>query len=608
MTAVSIVLLAQHASETAQCADTIVRHTTAPYELIIVNDGNQADIAQLFDGQNVTLLSTPERLGVAVGYNLGSSVAHGKRIVFLRDHIRVTENWLPPLLECLDTNARAAMAGPISHQVSGIQEANIPITTLDAMPTHVRRQWVETSGGSIQCVSRLLSFLLAVDREAFIELGGFDEGYRLETYEDDDLCMRALKAGYELFVVRDSAVHYIQPPSLFPDQPNWLQEQTNANRQYAIAKWGGDVTTLLQQFTRPITVSLCMIVKNEEETLARCLSSVADVVHEINIIDTGSTDRTKEIAASFGARVFDFEWVNDFAAARNFAFQQAACEYILWLDADDILLPEDAAKLKTLIQALPFHADAVSMSYHLAKDEYGNVTSSLRRNRLVRRSKRFQWIGVVHEYLEVSGSILAGDIAVTHDRVHTQSDRNLKIYEAKVQANASLGPRDTYYYANELYDHQLWERAIEQYEKLLQFELVWIEDRIGACGKAAECYDHLNQLEHAKQKALQSFIYAAPRAENCCRLGSYFMKEQRYNEAVFWYKMAAELPQPDASAHTIHACWTWLPQIQLCVCYDRLGQYDLAYEANERAAAFRPNDERIVGNRLYLINRLKQRT
>ncbi|WP_164779719.1 glycosyltransferase [Paenibacillus kobensis] len=604
MTAVSIVLLAQHAALASGCADAIRRHTLVPYELIVVNDGNQAAIDQAFEDKNAVLAPTPVLTGVAAGFNLGASIARGERIVFIRDHVRVTADWLPPLLVGLDGHPKAAFAGPLSHGVSGIQQSSIPIEAVETMPADVRKQWADSAGGT-QRVSRLLSFLLTADRQAFLALGGFDEGYRYESYEDDDLCLRALQAGHELYVVRDSAVHYLTPPPLWADNPNFLQHQMAVNRQYAQKKWGDDVTSLLFRQPRPVTVSLCMIVKNEEATLARCLSSVDGVVHEINIIDTGSTDRTKEIAQSFQARVFDFEWVNDFAAARNFAFSQATCEYLLWLDADDILLPEDAAKLQALIQALPYETDAVSMNYHLAKDEYGNVTSSLRRNRLVRRSRGFRWIGAVHEYLEVYGSIMAGDIAVTHDRVHTQSDRNLKIYEAKVTSGAELGARDTYYFGNELFDHQLWERAAEQYEKLLQFSEVWIEDRIGACGKAAECYDHMGLLEQAKQKALQSFVYAAPRAENCCRLGSFFMKEQRYSEAAFWYRLATELPKPDAMAHTIHACWTWLPYLQLCVCYDRMGEHRSAYEANERAASFRPNDERIQANKSYLLSRLQ---
>ena len=81
-----------------------------------------------------------------------------------------------------------------------------------------------------------------------------------------------------------------------------------------------------------INISLCMIVKDEEETLERCLESVADVVDEIIIVDTGSTDSTKEIARKSAPHVIDFEWIDDFAAARNFAFSHASLAYVLWLD------------------------------------------------------------------------------------------------------------------------------------------------------------------------------------------------------------------------------------------------------------------------------------
>ena len=76
------------------------------------------------------------------------------------------------------------------------------------------------------------------------------------------------------------------------------------------------------------TVSLCMIVKNEEKILARCLDSMAGLMDEIIIVDTGSTDATKEIAARYTDKVYDFTWVYDFAAARNFAFSLASMEYV----------------------------------------------------------------------------------------------------------------------------------------------------------------------------------------------------------------------------------------------------------------------------------------
>ena len=86
-----------------------------------------------------------------------------------------------------------------------------------------------------------------------------------------------------------------------------------------------------------IRISACLIVKNEEAVLARCLDSICDLVDEIVIADTGSTDRTKEIAANYTDKIYDFAWVDDFAAARNFVFSKAEMDYIYSVDADEVL-------------------------------------------------------------------------------------------------------------------------------------------------------------------------------------------------------------------------------------------------------------------------------
>lgn len=86
-----------------------------------------------------------------------------------------------------------------------------------------------------------------------------------------------------------------------------------------------------------ISVSLCMIVKDEEEVLGRCLESVKNVVDEIIIADTGSKDRTKEIARQYTDKVYDFEWKDDFSAARNFSLSKGTKDYLMWIDADDVL-------------------------------------------------------------------------------------------------------------------------------------------------------------------------------------------------------------------------------------------------------------------------------
>ncbi|MFC5702981.1 glycosyltransferase [Cohnella faecalis] len=355
-----------------------------------------------------------------------------------------------------------------------------------------------------------------------------------------------------------------------------------------------------------IKISLCMIVKNEEDVLARCLDSVKGIADEIVVVDTGSTDRTKEIAAKFTNKVIDFTWVNNFAAARNFAFSQATKPYLMWLDADDVILEEDRAKLLRLKRTLAPDVDSVVMTYCLQKDSYGNITSSSRRNRLVKKARQFRWIGAVHEYLEVLGNIFHSDIVVTHSSTHHDSDRNLRIYEEMEREEREFTPRDLYYYGNELLDHAQHTRAIEQYKKFLATGQGWIEDNISTCGKLADCYHHLNDQEQALEHALLSFKYDKPRADFCCRIAYYHSSKNEIAKAIFWYELAAGLKwDPSCLGFYNSACWTWLPHLQLCVCYDRLGQYEKANEHNEKALAFRPDDASMLANKKYLEGRLK---
>jgi glycosyltransferase involved in cell wall biosynthesis len=358
-----------------------------------------------------------------------------------------------------------------------------------------------------------------------------------------------------------------------------------------------------------ITVSLCMIVRNEEDTITRCLDSVKDLVDEIIIVDTGSTDRTKEIVRNYTSQVIDFPWIDDFSAARNFSFRHATMDYIFWLDADDVLLEDDRKKFSTLKETLNPNVDSVAMIYSLSTDENGMVTSSLRRNRLVKRKNNFRWHGAVHEYLEVWGNILNSDVIVTHKPLHQHHDpdRNLRIYEKRLARGEEFSPRDLFYYANELLDHQYYECAIEYYEKFLETGRGWVEDNISACGKLADCFYHLGDQERALRYIYKSFEYDTPRAEFCCRLGYHFLNKNQYQMAVFWYKLATQLEKPAESWGLLnHACWTWLPHLQLCLCYSLLGEYKLAFEHNEIARQYIPNNPSVLHNKSFLESILKQ--
>jgi glycosyltransferase involved in cell wall biosynthesis len=98
-------------------------------------------------------------------------------------------------------------------------------------------------------------------------------------------------------------------------------------------------------------LSFCMIVKNEEASLPQCLNSVKDVVDEMVVLDTGSTDKTVEIAREFGAKVYHFEWCNDFSAARNESLKYVQGDWVLVLDADEVLTPEIVPQMKQAMES-----------------------------------------------------------------------------------------------------------------------------------------------------------------------------------------------------------------------------------------------------------------
>ena len=109
------------------------------------------------------------------------------------------------------------------------------------------------------------------------------------------------------------------------------------------------------------TLSLCMIVKNEAAYLAQCLSSLKPVVDEMIVVDTGSDDQTRSIAAAFGARVYEFDWIDDFAAARNYSLAQANGDWVLVLDADEVIATQDYGRLRAMIKAPKSRKVAFSM-------------------------------------------------------------------------------------------------------------------------------------------------------------------------------------------------------------------------------------------------------
>ena len=194
-----------------------------------------------------------------------------------------------------------------------------------------------------------------------------------------------------------------------------------------------------------------MIVKNEEAALARCLDCVQDIADEIIIVDTGSSDATKQLAGKYTSKIYDFEWTQDFSAARNFSFSQATMEYIYTADADEITDEANRAKFKRLKSTLSPDVEIVEMKYgnQLEKGSTYNFDVEYR-PKLFKRIRTFKWIDPIHEIIDCRLNTLKSDIEITHKPLTGHAVRDLSALEALTARHQRLNSRLHMMYAREL--------------------------------------------------------------------------------------------------------------------------------------------------------------
>ncbi len=351
-----------------------------------------------------------------------------------------------------------------------------------------------------------------------------------------------------------------------------------------------------------MTFSLCMIVKNEEKTLARCLDSVKDIFDEMIIVDTGSVDGTKKVAADFGAKLYDFEWCNDFSAARNFSFSKATGDYIGWLDADDVVSQENREEFLRLKASLTPDTDVVMMKYATAFDKDESPTFFYYRERLIKRMGGMKWHGFVHEVITPRGNVVHSDVTIFHKPqkdANRDPARNLRLYENYLAKGGKLDTRESYYYARELYDNGKYELAMRNFEAFLTNPHAWYADKIGARLLLYHMY-----LEHRPEKAYETLIgalaYDTVSPQVLCLIGDYRKNTGNIDQAIFWYNAALSAPKDYKKNGFVIADYErYYPLLQLCVCYDSLGDYQKAEEYNRLAGELRPDSEQVRFNKAY---------
>lgn len=356
-------------------------------------------------------------------------------------------------------------------------------------------------------------------------------------------------------------------------------------------------------------ISLCMIVRDEEAMLAHCLQSIADVMDEIVIVDTGSADETKAIAAQFTDLIYDFPWCDDFSAARNFAFSKATGDYLLWLDADDFVSAEDAEKLRRLKAFLaPMQYETIFFHYDIAFDANEQPTFSFVRERLLRNLPQAKWVGRVHEVVVPFGRIYHADIHIRHHKANpSPSDRNLRIYEKMRAEGIAFSPREQFYYARELFEHEDFARAAAVFRKFLEEPEAWPENKLEAYRCCARCLLALQKPQEALEILLHGVTLAPPSGELCCEIGNFFFQKEDWAQAIFWYENALRAEKRTESGAFIEEdCYGYLPCIRLCICFDRLGKWETARAYNDLAGLYRPTDAAVLQNRLYFQKKFSE--
>lgn len=294
-----------------------------------------------------------------------------------------------------------------------------------------------------------------------------------------------------------------------------------------------------------MTISVCMIVKNEEKNLAACLDCLTGIADEIVIVDTGSTDATKEIAAKYTDKLYDFVWVDDFSAARNFAFSKAGMDYIYSADADERLDEENRAKFLQLKQALLPEIEIVQM-YYCNQLEQNTIYSFDKeyRPKLYKRVRQFVWQERIHEAVALEPVVYDSDIEIMHKPHGNHGSRDLQIFAKMVEAGEPLSKRLREIYAKELYI------VGEQFdlEKAEPFFKTWVESTTDVDElKQAACV--LAKWYRLAGNDAEFFKYALKAtamdscSEMCYELGEYYFARNDFTEASIWFYNAANETQ-----------------------------------------------------------------
>jgi O-antigen biosynthesis protein len=322
------------------------------------------------------------------------------------------------------------------------------------------------------------------------------------------------------------------------------------------------------------TISVCMIVKDEEKHLENCLSSIRDLADEIIIVDTGSKDKTKEIARKFTDKIFDLKWNGNFSEARNFSISNATKDWIFFIDADESISKKDCLKIKELLNK--DEADAFLLNCRTYANDIGipgwqsgkddeyeeskqaNGFSVAKLLRLFRNKQGFFFEGKIHETPHSSikkknGKVFDTDIIFHHfgaldkEKLFSKKEEYIKSLKQRLDKKDFSEKTEDYIcfeLGNELVNLKMFDEAIYYFERAVE-----INEEFNYLFVLGSLYIIKNELDRA-EKTLKRANELNPRDSSLNdNLGVIYSKKGEYNKAVRKFEKAIELNPKSADAN-----------------------------------------------------------
>jgi len=328
-------------------------------------------------------------------------------------------------------------------------------------------------------------------------------------------------------------------------------------------------------------LTLCLIVKDEEKRLTTCLHSFSGLYSHLVIVDTGSTDATKEIAKEWKADVYDFNWINDFAAARNFALSKVTTPWVMVVDADDLINEENKKLLQQALEKVTEGTNGIFLPYvySTVKKEAGFTTYL---PRIWKVALGYQYTLPIHEYLDIPKVDITKFIRLPYQIIHSKTpeaftksiERNLAILKAAVKKSPQQH-RLLFYLGRDNKSAGNFQEALHWYAKFVQLPDASKDEVNRAYLGMGECYIKINDLRSAKAAYHQAMQANPNFIEAYLQLGDLALQARHYKKAVCYYLEATKKQVPQTHVFVNMQLYNGYAQKKLCEALTHIKEFAL---------------------------------